>query len=116
MAYLPVRAIRTTSPITPRMTQRMGIPNTVEEGAVGGVVVPDGGGATTVLYPPIVVKVLLDVWLGFPVPTGGPPVDSKPGPLDTGEPWLSASSWEVVSLEELVVVTFDFSALLNVVR
>jgi hypothetical protein len=96
------------------------MPNTVEEGAVGeedgspGVVVPDGGGATNDLNPPVVVTVLLDVW--EVVPTGGPPVDTMPGPLDTGEPWLSASSWEVVSLDELVVVTFDFSALPYAVR
>jgi hypothetical protein len=78
--------------------------------SVVGDVPPGRTVATVVTFPLGLVVVLLDV------PTGGPPVDTMPGPLDTGDPWLNASSWEVVSLDELVVVTFDFSALLYLVR
>jgi hypothetical protein len=85
----------------------------VPAGVLASVVVdvpPGRTVATVVTFPLGLVAVLLDV------PTGGPPVDSKPGPLDTGAPWLRACSWEVVSLEELVAVTFDFSALPYAVR
>jgi hypothetical protein len=95
IAHLPATAITVTTPITPRTTQRTGIPITFDESSSVSVVVPVG-----VVTPVGVVAVFWDdgleelelpkaklyLLLQYRVPVDGPPVDCTLGPVETVPP------------------------------